>query len=47
MSGTHCVACCNGERRQVHEIQPGYSREDFALPGRVGLVAEVGGRALI
>ena len=27
--------------RQVHEIEPCYSREDFALPGHVGWVAEV------
>ncbi|CAN0000263.1 unnamed protein product, partial [Sphacelaria rigidula] len=26
---------------QVHEIEPGYSREDFALPGRVGFTTEV------
>lgn len=28
---------------QVHEIEPGYSREDFALPGRVGFITEVCG----
>lgn len=27
---------------QVHEIEPGYSREDFVLPGRVGFITEVG-----
>lgn len=26
---------------QVHEIEPGYSREDFALPERVGFSTEV------
>lgn len=26
---------------QVHEIEPGYSREDFATPGRVGFSTEV------
>lgn len=26
---------------EVHEIEPGYSREDFALPGRVGFITEV------
>lgn len=30
-------------QRQVHEIEPGYSRGDFALPGHVGFITEVRG----
>lgn len=35
-SFSSCFPVC-----QVHEIEPGYSREDFALPGRVGFSTEV------
>lgn len=31
---------------QVHEIEPGYSRGDFALPGHVGFITEVRGTML-